>query len=471
MSDRFTHIYFLGIGGIGMSALARYFAHFGYRVSGYDRTPSSITQSLTGEGIAIIYDGEDSDSAYIDSLSSEWQRSNTLVVYTPAVPSNEPLYQWFSQHGYTMVKRAEVLGMITRQEVRIGTVSEPMKALCVAGTHGKTSTSTMLAHLMHESEKGCNAFLGGISQNYHSNLLLDSQSGYVVVEADEFDRSFHHLTPFMSVITGIEPDHLDIYGTAEAYQQAFDHYASLVSNTLVVKKGFEVSGAHCRVYHYSSQQKADFYADNIRLTDGHIYFDFHTPADTYSDMVLSIPVLYNVDNAVAALSVAWLNGIEESKLRTGLQTYAGVWRRFNILFRNEQIVYIDDYAHHPTEIQSSLAAVRYAYPHHRLLAVFQPHLFTRTRDFMSDFASSLSLADEVLLLPIYPAREQPIEGVTAEALAQQFTGKVQVISKEQLCSAVIDRISRTAEPTVVLTLGAGDIDRLVPTLQQRLQQL
>ena len=402
--------YFLGIGGIGMSALARYFAAQGFRVMGYDRTPSLLTESLEEEGIAVQYD---------DSLDrvEQLEQTKTIVVRTPAVPEDMALYVWLREQGFTILKRAEVLGMITRQQ----------RALCVAGTHGKTTTSTILAHILHPSHVGTNAFLGGIANNYNTNLLLDSKSDYVVVEADEFDRSFHHLTPYISVITSMDPDHLDIYGTEEAYRESFVHYAGLVEHALVVKSGLslKVESLKARVYTYAVGEHADFYADNIRVEDGQIFFDFHTPNTPYpiSNIHLGVPVWVNIENSVAAMAMAWLVGATEEELRQGVSSFAGVYRRFNIHLNTPQVAYIDDYAHHPQELAATVESVRRLYPDRYVIGVFQPHLFSRTRDFADAFAEVLNQLDEVALLPIYPAREEPIVGVTSEWLMDKMTVK------------------------------------------------
>ena len=453
--------YFLGIGGIGMSALARYFAAQGKHVMGYDRTPSPLTRELEQEGIDVQY----SDDIHgVEQLSPD----DTIVVRTPAVPADEPIYQYFREHGFTIQKRAETLGLVTRT----------MRALCVAGTHGKTTTSTILAHILHSSHVGANAFLGGISNNYHSNLLLDSRSDFVVVEADEYDRSFHHLSPYMSVITSVDPDHLDIYGTPLAYMDSFVHYASLIQEALVVKKSvlnaipaLGTAGAK-HVYTYAVDEQADFYADHIRVTDGQIIFDYHTPDNTLTDMQLGVPVWVNIENSVAAMAVAHLAGATDNELRMGLSTYHGVYRRFNVHVNTPQVAYIDDYAHHPTELQASIESVRRLYPERHLIGVFQPHLYTRTRDFADDFAKVLSLLDEVVLLPIYPAREEPIKGVTSELLYSKITCAKALVSKEQLVPYLTARTRECAaqhQPCAVITLGAGDIDRLVPDITKALQ--
>ena len=453
--------YFLGIGGIGMSALARYFVAKGFRVMGYDRTPSPLTQSLEAEGIVVQYDD------CLDKVQ-ELDVATTVVVRTPAVPQDMALYVWLREQGFTILKRAEVLGLITRQQ----------QALCVAGTHGKTTTSTILAHILHSSHIGTNAFLGGIANNYDTNLLLDAKSNYVVVEADEFDRSFHHLTPYISIITSMDPDHLDIYGTEEAYRESFAHYASLVQEALVVKKNIAsrlapLDSSPYRLFTYAVDEQADFFADNIRVEEGHIYFDFHTPDTQYpiSNIHLGVPVWVNIENSVAAMAVAWLVGATEEELRHGVSSFAGVFRRFNIHLNTPQITYIDDYAHHPQELAATIESVRRLYPDRYVIGVFQPHLFSRTRDFADAFAEVLSQLDEVALLPIYPAREQPIEGVNSEWLMDKMSVKRALVLPAILPKYLRERVKNCLaanRQVVVITMGAGDIDRQVNEITHKL---
>lgn len=453
--------YFLGIGGIGMSALARYFVAKGFRVMGYDRTPSPLTQSLEAEGIVVQYDD------CLDNVQ-ELDVATTVVVRTPAVPQDMALYVWLREQGFTILKRAEVLGLITRQQ----------QALCVAGTHGKTTTSTILAHILHSSHIGTNAFLGGIANNYDTNLLLDAKSNYVVVEADEFDRSFHHLTPYISIITSMDPDHLDIYGTEEAYRESFAHYASLVQEALVVKKNIAsrlspLDSSPYRLFTYAIDEQADFFADNIRVEEGQIYFDFHTPDTQYpiSNIHLGVPVWVNIENSVAAMAVAWLVGATEEELRHGVSSFAGVFRRFNIHLNTPQITYIDDYAHHPQELAATIESVRRLYPDRYVIGVFQPHLFSRTRDFADAFAEVLSQLDEVALLPIYPAREQPIEGVNSEWLMSKIRVKRALVLPAILPKYLRERVKNCLaanRQVVVITMGAGDIDRQVNEITHKL---
>ena len=449
--------YFLGIGGIGMSALARYFAAKGFRVLGYDRTPSPLTQAIEAEGIEVRYD---------DSLESVkgLDLARTVVVRTPAVPEDFAVYVWLKEQGFQILKRAEVLGLVTRSA----------RALCVAGTHGKTTTSTMLAHILHGSHVGTNAFLGGIANNYGTNLLLDDKSDLVVVEADEFDRSFHHLTPHISVITSMDPDHLDIYGTEEAYRESFAKYASLVQDTLVVKKGLALNAGslQAKVYTYAVGEKADFYADNVRVKDGEIWFDFYTLSGKVADIQLGVPVWVNIENGVAAMAVAWLMGATEEELREGMRSFMGVYRRFNIHLNTPQLAYVDDYAHHPMELKATIESVRRLYPERHVIGVFQPHLYSRTRDFAEGFAEVLSGLDEVALLPIYPAREEPIAGVTSEWLLEKISAKRALVMPTILAKYLRERVKgciAQGKDCVVITMGAGDIDRQVENIKKSLK--
>ena len=449
--------YFLGIGGIGMSALARYFASEGCRVLGYDRVCTPLTTELEAEGVAVQYD-ERLD--WVEGLDVE----KTLVVRTPAVPEDAAVYVWLREHGFHIVKRAELLGEVTRQK----------KALCVAGTHGKTTTSTILAHILYGSHAGANAFLGGIANNYGTNLLLNKESDVVVVEADEFDRSFHHLTPYMSVITSMDPDHLDIYGTEAAYRASFEQYAGLVEHALVVKSSLKlnVESLKARVYTYSVGEKADFYADNVRVKDGEIWFDFYTPESKVADIQLGVPVLVNVENSVAAMAMAVLMGATEEELREGMRSFMGVYRRFNVHVNTPRVTYIDDYAHHPQELKATIDSVRYLFPERYVIGVFQPHLYSRTRDFADGFAEVLSGVDEVALLPIYPAREEPIEGVTSEWLMEKIGTKRALVLPNILAKYLRERVKQCmaqGKDCVVVTMGAGDISDQVNDIEKALQ--
>ena len=438
-----------------MSGLARYFASVHrLRVCGYDRTPSPLTQALEAEGMTIGY----ADSvAWVESLGLSPR--DTLVVRTPAVPADSAIFTYLREQGFDISKRAEVLGLVTRSK----------QALCVAGTHGKTTTSTMIAHLLNND--GVNAFLGGISMNYNTNVLIAPKSDFVVVEADEYDRSFHQLTPYISVITAVDPDHLDIYGTPEAYREAFEHYTSLITGALVMKQGLPIQprlqqGVKCYTYGMDN-------AKNIRISDGQIVFDYVSPLATIKGIRLGVPVWVNIENAVAAITVALLVGADAGQIKERVASFRGVQRRFNCHVNTPEVVYIDDYAHHPDEIATSIDSVRRLYPERRLVGVFQPHLFTRTRDFADGFARVLATLDEVVLLPIYPARELPIAGVTSEMLAQRVREKgnehVCVLEKSELVEYLQKHVAESREPLVVMTIGAGDIDRLVEPLTEALR--
>ena len=444
------HIFFLGIGGIGMSALARYFHHHGYSVSGYDRTPSPITRALEQEGISVVFAYDKPD------ISLTLGASRPTVVFTPAIHPNDPIFMICKELGLDMYKRSEVLGLVT----------EELKALCVAGTHGKTTTSTILAHIMHGSHLGANAFLGGISNNYNSNYIEDKESEFVVIEADEYDHSFLQLSPSMSVITSIDPDHLDIYGNADGYQAGFDDYAALVKDAIVLKKGYSLNGElkANRFYTYAVEDVADFYASNVRLVGGQIYYDLHLQGELLEQIKVGVPARVNVENSVAAAALAKLAGAGNDEIRNGIETYKGVYRRFNVLLEptvaNPELpLVIDDYAHHPTELRESISSFRFIHPAGPLTVVFQPHLFSRTRDLMDGFASVLSQVDDLILLPIYPAREEPIEGVTSDALVARC------LQKNPACHARAvekdDLIDTLQGHQKILILGAGDIDRLV----------
>lgn len=446
----YTNIYFLGIGGIGMSALARYFKAKGFDVAGYDRIRSMLCEELEAENISIHYD----DS--IKLIPSNFlQKEKTLVVYTPAIPSEHSEFQYFQQHNFTIQKRAQVLGEITRLE----------RGLCIAGTHGKTTTSTMTAHLLKQSRVDCNAFLGGIAKNYTSNLLLSEKSDLVVIEADEFDRSFHHLSPYMAVITATDADHLDIYGTHEAYLESFAHFTSLIQEggCLLAKKGIQLQPrlkSGVKMYTYSATEKADFYAENIRTGNGELLFDFVTPTEKICDINLGVPVLVNVENGVAAMAIAWLNGATAEELKSGMESFAGIRRRFETHLKTEKITIIDDYAHHPEELLASITSVKALYANRKICGVFQPHLFTRTRDFYKEFAKALSFLDLAVLVEIYPARELPIEGISSKIIFDEVTCKEKILTtKNELISVL-----KTQQFDVLLTIGAGDIDTYLPQI-------
>ena len=442
--------YFLGIGGIGMSAIARYFKAKGFNVAGYDRTASLLTHELEKEGIAVNYSDE------VEVIPSEYKNpDNTFVVFTPAIPKDNVQYNFFVSNNFVMQKRAQVLGDITRRE----------RGLCVAGTHGKTTTSTMIAHILKQSHVDCNAFLGGISKNYTSNLLLSDKSDLVVIEADEFDRSFHHLSPYMAVVTATDADHLDIYGTYDAYVESFNHFTSLVQpgGVLIMKKGIVLNpqlAENVSLYTYSATEKSDFYADNIRIGGGKLLFDFIAPTTKICDVDLGVPVLVNVENAVAAMAVALLSGATESELKAGIASFAGIRRRFEIHYKSDKFTLVDDYAHHPKEIEASLKSINALYNDRKIVVVFQPHLFTRTRDFYADFAKALSVANQVVLVEIYPAREKPIDGVSSKIIFDEITSPVKKITTKKELIDTLDNI----DFQVLLVVGAGDIDTLIPSI-------
>ena len=450
MSCDLKSIYFIGAGGIGMSALVRYFLTKGYNVGGYDRTPSELTEKLMSEGAQIHYEEN------VDSIPACFkEKDSTLVVYTPAIPADHKELVFFRENGFDLQKRAQVLGFLTRAH----------KGLCVAGTHGKTTTSTMTAHLLHQSHIDCNAFLGGISKNYGTNYILSDSSDYVVIEADEFDRSFHWLRPYMSVITATDPDHLDIYGTKEAYLDSFRHYTTLIQEggALIIHKGLEMKAdvqPGVRVYEYA-RTEGDFHAENIRIGNGEIFFDFVTPTTTIKDIQLGVPVSINIENGIAAMALAWLNGVTDNEIRQGMKSFRGVDRRFDFKIKNDHMVFLSDYAHHPNEIEQSVKSIRELYQDKKIAAVFQPHLFTRTRDFYKEFADSLSLLDKVWLCDIYPARETPIPGVTSQLIYDHLRPGIerQLIHKEEVVECV-----KARDFDVLILLGAGDIEDYVPKI-------
>ena len=449
-------VYFIGAGGIGMSALVRYFLSKGKKVGGYDRTPSELTMKLIEEGADIHYEEAP------EKIPAEFKDpESTLVVYTAAMPEDHILLQYFRKHGFTIYKRAQVLGMLTRSS----------KGLCAAGTHGKTTTSTMTAHLLHQSQVGCDAFLGGISKNYGTNLLLSDDSAYVVSEADEFDRSFHWLSPYATIITSTDADHLDIYGTEEAYLESFNHYTSLIQpgGSLVIREGIRLQPRlqeGVRLYNYSSES-GDFHAENIRIGGGEIVFDYVSPLGNISDVQLGVPVAINIENGIAAMALAQLSGVSNEEIKTGMASFRGVDRRFDFKIKTDKVVYLSDYAHHPEEIKQSILSMRALYGDKKLTGIFQPHLYTRTRDFYLEFAESLSLLDEVILTDIYPARELPIEGVSSQLIYDNLRPDIDKIlcTKEE----VID-ILKKKEIEVLMTLGAGDIENYAPQICEILNE-
>ena len=449
-------VYFVGAGGIGMSAIARYFINRGLVVAGYDRTPSDLTRQLEKEGMLIHYEEN------VDEIPHACKKPEScLVVYTPAIQPDHHELQYFRNNGFEIQKRAQVLGTLTRQS----------KALCVAGTHGKTTTSTMCAHIMHRSRKDCNAFLGGISKNYGTNYILSDSSEYVVIEADEFDHSFHWLSPYMTVITSTDPDHLDIYGTHEAYLESYRHYTELIqpNGTLIIHRGLEMKEnlqEGVRRYDYGLNE-GDFHAENIRIENGEITFDFISPVEKIRNVELGQPILINIENGIAAMAMAQLAGCTADELRIGMKTYSGVERRFDFKLKNEHIVLLSDYAHHPKEIYQSARSIRELYKDRKITAIFQPHLYTRTRDFYREFANALSQLDEVILTEIYPAREEPIEGITSQLIYDNLRPGIerQIIRKDDVLTFV-----KQHEFDVLIILGAGDIDNYVPQITKILKE-
>ena len=450
MDKNYKSLYFVGAGGIGMAALERYFLANGYKVAGYDRTRTDLTDHLVREGVEMFFD---ESAALIPDYCKN--PDDTLVVYTPAIPDSHEGLSYFRNGGFTVMKRAQLLGLITRSS----------KGLCFSGTHGKTTTSSMAAHILHSSPIGCNAFLGGILRNYDSNLLLSATSPYSVIEADEFDRSFHHLLPYIAVITATDPDHLDIYGTEEAYLESFAHFTELIrpGGTLLLHLGLKVKprvaeGVRTLTY---SRDEGDYHAANVRKGNGEIVFDFVTPEGVVSDISLGVPVDINIENAVAAMAVCSMARVEPDVLRKAIGSFMGAKRRFEFWMKEpgaDGKVVIDDYAHHPDELRASIRSVKDLYPHRKLTVIFQPHLYTRTRDFAPQFAEALSLADEVILLNIYPARELPIPGVTSEIILRDIKCPNKVIcDKRDLINTI-----KSYNFEVLLTAGAGDVCDYLP---------
>lgn len=443
-------VYFIGAGGIGMSAIARYFIHRGQVVAGYDKTPSDLTHQLEKEGMLIHYEED------IDEIPHACKNpKSTLVVYTPAIPATHKELEFFREGGFEIQKRAQVLGTLTRSH----------KGLCFAGTHGKTTTSTMCAHIMHQSHMDCNAFLGGISKNYGTNYILSDSSDYVVIEADEFDRSFHWLRPWMSVITSTDPDHLDIYGTKEAYLESFRHYTELIQpgGALIIHRDLEMKQhvqEGVKVYDYS-REAGDFHAENIVIDNGEISFDFVSPIENVKNIKLGQPVPINIENAVAAMAMAQLNGCTAEELRYGMRTYAGVDRRFDFKIKNDKHVFLSDYGHHPKEVLQSARSLKELFKGRKITVIFQPHLYTRTHDFYREFADALSNFDEVVLTEIYPAREEPIEGVTSKLIFDNLKPGVEktIIRKDDVLDYVKSR-----DFDVLVVLGAGNLDNYVPQI-------
>jgi UDP-N-acetylmuramate--alanine ligase len=445
---QFDRAYFIGIGGIGMSALARYFNQIGWNVAGYDKTHSALTHELEQEGIQIHFNdlGENIPDHY--KLTDK-----TLIIYTPAIPQSFGELIFFRSKNYFLLKRSEVLGLLTRES----------KGLGVAGTHGKTTTSSMLAHILNESHIKCSAFLGGIASNFNSNLLINTSSEYTVIEADEFDRSFLKLTPFASIITSVDPDHLDIYDNADTFREGFRQYAQLTNpkGCLVVREGITLHSTARQISYAINSETADYCGSNLRVNDAQFIMDVKTPTVNLRAVELGIPGIHNAENALACIALLEFIGCNEAEIRNGLKSFKGVKRRFEYHIKTDKLNYIDDYAHHPTEIHALISSVRLLYPDKKIIGAFQPHLFSRTRDFFDDFAKELSQLDELILLPIYPAREEPIPNVTSEKLLQKIT-----LNEKKVLHATeaLEYLSGIKEG-VVLTIGAGDIDRIIEPLK------
>jgi len=441
------NVYFLGIGGIGMSALARYFKFTGRNVAGYDRTPTALTEAMKAEGIDIHFDDD------IRKIPSNWDPANTLAVFTPALPEEHKELSWFRERPIPLLKRAKVLGLVCNER----------SGIAVSGTHGKTTVSTMVANILNKTNHGCGAFLGGISKNFGTNLLLPKvESPWIVVEADEFDRSFLHLTPLLALVTSIDADHLDIYGHKDKIVESFERFISQIQpgGSLVIKKGVELNTAKttAKIYTYSLRSDSDFTTENLQLnTEGGFYqFDIKTPGGIIAGCKMNYPGLLNVENAVGAASLAFLAGVTPAEIKSGLEDYHGVIRRFDVRFRNEKYIYIDDYAHHPEELKAIISSVKELFKGRKITGIFQPHLYSRTRDFSAEFATSLDLLDSAILIPLYPAREEPITGISSEIIFNQM--KLQnkrLVTKLQLLD-----ILRNEQCEIVLTMGAGDIDSL-----------
>ena len=450
------NVFFLGIGGIGMSNLARYFLSKGKRVGGYDRVETRLTEILINEGALIHFEDnpEIIPNEFLDN-------KNTLIVYTPAIPSMHKEFNYFLENGFKVIKRAQLLGEITKTS----------KAICVAGTHGKTTVSSMVAHLLKQSKVDCSAFLGGILNNYNSNLLLSKQSKYTVVEADEYDRSFHWLSPHIAIITSADPDHLDIYGTEKTYRESFEKFTSLIrtGGHLIIKKGATLTPQiddidDIKIWEYS-ENEGDCYAENIEIGNGEAVFDYVSPKGKIKNISLGVPVKINIENSVAAIAAAEICGVTDDEIRNAMKSFSGIKRRFEFHIKTPQIVFIDDYAHHPNELTAAIESIKALYPDNKITAVFQPHLYTRTRDFAHEFGASLSLLDDIILLDVYPAREDPIEGVSSQLIFENIDASKKVlIKRDELIDLLVDK-----QLEVLVTFGAGDIDRLIPEIESLLR--
>lgn len=449
--ENFTNIYFIGIGGIGMSNLARYFLANKKNVGGYDRNSSTLSQQLEAEGAHIHYEDN------VDKIPPQFTNpQTTLMIYTPAIPGSQAEFLYFTQNNFVFMKRAQVLGEITKLN----------RAICCAGTHGKTTVSSMVAHVLHESNIDCSAFLGGILKNYQSNLLISKTSDITVIEADEYDRSFHWLHPWIAIITSVSPDHLDIYKTEEAYRKSFEDFTSLINENgfLIIKKGLSITPkCHESIKQYTySLNEGDFYAENIRYGKGTLMFDLVYPDGKLEGLNLGVPVLINVENAIAAAAAAWISGVEPLEFKNSINSYQGAKRRFDLRYKSDRVVFIDDYAHHPDELTASILSIKKLYADRKVTGIFQPHLYSRTRDFLDDFAISLSLLDELILLDIYPAREEPIEGISSQLIFDKVTIKNKTLCKKD----EVLELLKSKNPEVLLTLGAGDIDTLLPEIEK-----
>ena len=448
-------IYFVGAGGIGMSALERYFKAEGYKVGGYDKTPSSLTETLISEGFVFHFEDD------IEAVDPVFKNPDeTIICYTPAIPKDHGELCYFQQNGFKVMKRSQLLGIITREK----------RGLCISGTHGKTTTSSMVAHILKQSHIDCNAFLGGILKPYGSNFMLSAKSDLTVIEADEFDRSFHTLSPYQAVITSCDPDHLDIYGTEEAYRDSFAHFSSLVrpGGLLLKRKGIKVEmrlQEGVRYAEYAVNEEADYFATNIRIGNGTILFDFVAKEEgiVMRDMEPGVPAPINVENATAALALCLINGCTEDEMRTALKSFEGAKRRFDFYIKREDLVLMDDYAHHPDEIKASLNSVRQLFAGRHVTVVFQPHLYSRTHDLVEGFAEALSIPDRTILLPIYPAREQPIQGVTSEWLLNMIESNDKRCVMQSELTQCLKSLKDAGKLDVVVMMGAGvDIERLLP---------
>lgn len=453
--EKIKNVYFLGIGGIGMSALARYFKFVGKNVAGYDRTPTALTDALQEEGIEVHFEDD------IRKIPSKWNPAETIAVYTPALPEDHHELNWFKSQPISLFKRAKVLGMIANEK----------NGIAVAGTHGKTTTSTMVANILNKTPQGCGAFLGGISKNFGSNLLLPKDdSPWIVAEADEFDRSFLHLQPQLALVTSIDADHLDIYGDKAHIVESFEKFISQIrpGGKLVLKKGVELNTAKtsAEVFSYAVKEEADFHTVNLRLEDGFYHFDLKTPGGIIANCRMNYPGLVNVENAVGAAALAFLAGIDADAIKAGIEDYLGVARRFDVHFCSENKIYIDDYAHHPEELKAFITSVRALYEGKRITGIFQPHLYSRTRDFADEFAASLDLLDTAILMPLYPAREEAIPGVSSNTILERM--KLQdkkLLTREEIVECV-----ENDRNEIILTMGAGDIDRMVKPIVEILNK-